>query len=335
MKKNLFFTLAITLCTIVLLQGCKKQMAPSSADSDSDFSSSFFHKSNCQLVHLEWFNAFVWDFHYNNKGLADQWKIDIGDGFPQFYTMEYDRFNRLVRTHDSYTINGTIYTDLFTYSGNRLARHTWTNNITPDQGDVRFTYNGKGEIVREDDPVNDLHNYLFYDRFGNCTRSDYYAGSDLYFSDNYTFNFPIENPCLTVRGVDIMFPYSGTGLWNKWWFTSNKGILYDNGTPIVANDYDPRKTIMKTGFQHHLVSADYFDNVTQAAAPISFGYDNCSGHWDGPGSASSQNKTSSGGDKTIAQIRSFLFHASAQMLKDHLKDWIKQAKENQARSQMN
>ncbi|MFI5188018.1 MAG: hypothetical protein ACHQF0_14905 [Chitinophagales bacterium] len=212
MKKNLTITTGIILIMLVLFTRCKKNAAPVSGENNSESAGiDNFFNNGCRLVHHEWQGAFIWDFQYNNKGLAYKWTIDIGDGFPQTYTMKYDRFNRLIKDYDTVE-NTAVYIDSYIYSGNRITEDKWTSGDGSSNGDIVFTYNNRGQIAKTDDNINDIHSVLSYDRFGNCTQENLYYGSDLYFSDNYTFNVPIENPWRTIHGIDFAFPYTGVGL---------------------------------------------------------------------------------------------------------------------------
>jgi hypothetical protein len=118
---------------------------------------------------------------------------------------------------------------------------------------------------------------MYYDAMGNCTRTDIYLGSDLWYSDNYTFNAPVRNPWLHVPGVETGFlSYGGTYPSNKRLFTSNRTLIYDtDGTPFVFNDYDPSQTVIQTGRNNLPISARYYDRITESPLTITFDYDNC------------------------------------------------------------
>jgi hypothetical protein len=101
---------------------------------------------------------------------------------------------------------------------------------------------------------------MYYDAIGNCTRTDVYFGSDLIFSDNYTFNIPVANAKSHIPGVETGFPFYGHRRpYRQWWFSSNKTIIYENGNPILFNDYDAPRTVVNTGNRNLPGSASYYD----------------------------------------------------------------------------
>src|SRR5207249_5596304 len=139
-----------------------------------------------------------WDFHYNNKGLADEWKNDYGGGFVRNFKMKYDKFDKLIEAPGYDDFGNLVFTNFFTYSGNRIISQKWADLLGGVNGEILFSYNRKGQIVKEDDNINDIHAFLSYDNMGNSTRSDIYIGSDIYYSDIYEFDSPVRDPLLTV-----------------------------------------------------------------------------------------------------------------------------------------
>ncbi len=203
MKKNLIITFSIMLFACALLMGCKKESAQSSSTGEtSDLQVG--NNSSCKLTHNVWGYVFTWDFHYNDKGLADEWKIDYNNGYVENYKMEYDKFNKLIEATAYDASDNKIIITSFIYSGNRVTKQERTDILAGTNRETLFSYDSKGQIVREDGS-DDTHEFQTYDNMGNCTRSDYYIGSDLYFSDIYEFNSEIRNPLLTVSGVDFCF----------------------------------------------------------------------------------------------------------------------------------
>ena len=277
MKKNYLKLMGSFVLFFFVCAGCTKELKEIDLNkSAADNSFGKLHKDGCNLVTFDWVDASKWTFHYNEKGLADKWVIDYGDGFPEEETMIYSRDNRLIQANETYQGANNVY--LFTYSGRRVTKVTWSTSAAPGQQQVsEFTYNYKGQITRQDDNANDIHTLMFYDRLGNTTRTDIYFGTDPYFSDIYTFDKPVRNALLLVPGIPFGFPFFGTGNFlNSRWFTSNTGLVYDNGTPIVLYDYDPAKTVFKTGLFDFPLSVTYYDNITQGPGYINLMY-SCGG----------------------------------------------------------
>jgi len=285
MEKNYLQLSGLLLFSLLSFIGCQKEITDAPVKDQSEDAAASVNTANrnnlensCRLVSLDWSSggAGLWQFHYNEEGLADEWSIDYGYGVIS-EKMYYDENNRLVRADEVYFGFNYVY-ELY-YTGNRLTRMTRTGVDFPDEiQDFRFTYNQKGQIIRQDDDNLDAHVLMEYDAMGNCTRTDIYFGSDLWYSDNYTFENPVRNPLLNVPGVEIGFlSYGGTYVSNKRWFTTNRTVLYDNGSPIVFNDYDPSKTNPTTGNHNFPVSVNYYDRVSESSLDILFEYENCNG----------------------------------------------------------
>jgi len=265
---------------MLFIPACKKQRTETAYNSNQPKdkeSDKNVKEGHCRLEYFDWPGVGSWRFHYNSKGLADHWIINWGDGYPLHTNeMEYDQNNRLSKSLENYF--GAVYDYTFYYTDNRLSRMTRINKENPaDANDIQFTYNLKGENIKQDDDLNNSHVLLYYDATGNCTKTDVYFGADLWYSDIYTFNSPVKNPRKKVPGIEFGFPFYGTGgFTDKRWFTSNTTIIYDSdGTPYVLLDYDPAKTVFSTDKDNLPVSATYFDKITQDFLTITFGYEGC------------------------------------------------------------
>jgi len=324
MKKNYLQLTGLFLFSLAIGMGCQKEVTESTAKDESEdvaaagnTESSYNKENSCRLVSLDWSagGAGLWQFHYNEKGLADQWTIDYGYGIIE-EKMYYDRDGRLIKADENYF--GSNYVYRFYYTGRRLTRLTRTGVEFPDDvQDFLFTYNKKGQVIRQDDDNLDAHVLMDYDHMGNCTRTDLYFGSDLFYSDNYTFEKSIKNPFLNVPGIEIGFlAYGGTYVSNKRWFTSNRTVIADNGVPVVYNDYDPSKTIPNTGRHNLPLSVNYYDRISDTSLDILFDYDNCdgrSGHQHHQHSQANKNMQANSG---IPQIHPVLSRGSLKSLKE-------------------
>ena len=333
MKKNLFNTISLALFTVFLFVSCQKEIKESPAINTSKDGAVTLEtankeeKNSCRLVSLDWSagGAGLWQFHYNEKGLADQWKIDYGYGVIE-EKMYYDKNNLLIKADEIYF--GSNYVYQFYYTGKRLTRITTTGVDFPgDVKDFRLTYNKKGQNIRQDEDNLDTHVVMEYDHMGNCIRTDIYFGSDLYYSDNYTFEKPIKNPMLNVPGIEIGFlAYGGTYVSNKRWFTTNRTVIYDNGVPFIFNDYDPSKTVPNTGGHNLPNSVNYYDRVSEGSINITFGYDNCGGRSDKEDHRYSQGNRNIGTNKTAGYTGPLLFRGSAKSIKEQIQKLRQQFK---------
>ena len=325
MKKDFILAVSTLVLITALLTGCKKE-GDLSASSGETSDLQVGNNSSCKLTHNAWSYIFTWDFHYNDKGLADEWKIDYNNGYVENYELEYDKFNRLIEA-TAYDASGNkIIITSFTYTGNRLTKQSWTDILFGTTRETLFSYNSKGQIVREDGS-DDTHEFQTYDNMGNCTRSDYYIGSDLYFSDIYEFDSEVRNPLLTVSGVDFMFPYLGVGYFNKLWFSRNLSIIYDiDGNPYVINDLRASKTDFNTGFQNFPVAVNYYDETSASAFDFTFGY-SCNGNNNNISDQNPSQRNTVATNKTFAHVGPMLNSGSGKSIKQQLQELRKQYSE--------
>ncbi len=333
MKKNFLLLNGLFLFSMMILMGCQKEIKESllkEQSEDNKASANTASRNNlenaCRIVTLDWSagGAGIAQFHYNEKGLADHLITDFGGGYIIEETMYYDDNNRLIKADEIQF--GFRYTYLFYYTGERLTRLTRTSVDFPANiEDFRYTYNEKGQITRQDDDNTDVHVLMYYDDMGNCTRTDVYHGSELGYSDNYTYEKPIRNPTLNVPGIEVaFFFYGGTTYLNKRHFTSNRTVIYDNGEPFVYNDYDPSKTIANTGNHNFPGSVNYYDRVSQASLDILFDYENCDGK-SGQQARSLQANRSMQANGNISQIHPGLFLGSLKSIKDQIEQKKRQS----------
>ena len=277
MKKKLLLPISTLLIMITSFYSCQKESGNIPGIDSAVASNSNKPENQCRLVSYDWPSASKMRFHYNDKGLADQWIIDLDFAIITI-DMVYDNNNRLISATED--IFGETYAYQFFYTGQKLTRELFTNVNNPaDFLDFTYTYNSKGLNIRQDDAVNDQHVVMDYDDMGNCVKTSIYFGSDLYYTDEYTFNIPAKNPLAAVPGITTGFPSYGPAQFaDKWIFSSNKTAVYDNGIPILLNDYDPTQTTINTGNHNYPFTADYFDPVNQYDIHLTCEYENCNGN---------------------------------------------------------
>lgn len=289
MKKNILKTVCSLMLSALLISGCQKVTEKELiaedpvTGNDGQEQANNRHGDNdngCRLSHVNQGFGFAgpdMDFHYNHKGLADIWLLDYGEGDFEEHSIKYDHKNRIKGTRiiapvflPGDAINYTFYS-----SGNFTTRALGYLESGPIWADIYYTYNHKGQMVREDDMVNDYHTRFYYDNRGYNTRIEFYIGTDLYALFHWKYDIPNRNPYLSVNGVDFGFPIYTWPLFDKRFNSSGTIILYDNGTPIVVAEDDPAQTVIQTGRNNYATNAHYYDIPAETPYDIVFTYENC------------------------------------------------------------
>lgn len=233
--------------------------------------------NECRLTYWEWESQGIQTFHYNDKGLADRWTVDYGEGSLITNAMRYDEKNRLTGSREDYF--GSPYEYTFTYSGHLLTGIKRAGVENPaDAQNWELTYNSLGQNISQYDEITDAHVRNYFDEMGNTKRTEIYFGDELWFSISYTFILPARNPHLNVPGIKIGFAfYGGTYFSDKRILTSNKTSIYDQGVEYVLDDYDPSKTIVQTGNHNFPYAVDYYDRISGTSIGMTYDYENCNG----------------------------------------------------------
>jgi|GEM_PF-7116725 hypothetical protein len=317
MKRNHLIAIVSLLFLTLYLIGCQKTVLDGMSENERVASSAMAKTNACRTTVIDWSTVARWEFNYNEKGLADRWIIDYGFGAPLHTNdMMYDNNDRLIQSEEFYF--GSNYLYQFYYSGKRMTRLTRVNtDNSADFTDFTFTYNSKGQMVRQDDMANDIHIVMAYDVMGNCTRTDLLFGDELIFSDNYTFSSDARSPRIAVPGINIGFPFYGIGgFGDKWMFTSNRTEVYENGDVFILNDYDPDETTIVTSSHNYPSHATYFDRVSEGAVAIAFEYENCGGSSNASSGAYAQVEAGSQLSDGARQNRSWFVRGSATSFKE-------------------
>jgi hypothetical protein len=324
MRKNYLLPISTLLLSLAFFYSCQKEVNKSSS-SDSIAGNSNRPERQCRLVYHDWPTAASFQFDYNDKGLADNWIVDLGYGTIT-NSMEYDNDGRLIHSTEDFL--GEPYEYDFVYTGKTLTHITRTPVNFPEFASTfELTYNNKGENTRQDDDVNDIHVLMEYDVMGNCTKTSLYFGTDLYFTDEYTFNLPARNPRAAVPGVTIGFPFYGTaGFPDKRTFSGNRTTIYDNGVPFLWNDYDPAQTTINAGNHNYPVSADYYDIVTDGNYNLTYEYENCNGNSGITRIGNQQNSNNVNSNKVTKELPIQLLRGSAKSIKEKIDGLRKQNK---------
>ena len=230
-------------------------------------------KNQCQLTFATDLGGYPNWFHYNDKGLADEWRVDFSGVDPVVYKMlmQYDNKNRLsdAQVHFNGVLIGTVK---FDWRNNQISTEHW--DFDGYLFDVNNTYDAKGQIVKRENSDGTSRTEYKYSPEGNHLKDIVYFENEVNQSDEYTYNQPNKNPFLAIQGLPYQFLYTNP-FQAKWFPTSDKFLIYDNGNPIVVLNIDPSKTIMQLTHQNYLSFATYYDSQSKSYLTKNFDYQNC------------------------------------------------------------
>ncbi|MBL0181798.1 MAG: hypothetical protein IPP96_05665 [Chitinophagaceae bacterium] len=279
MKRNLFKTLSSVVLTVLFISSCQKESLTVEKDTivSSDAASKSEHNNQCRLVSLNTNFGFTSSVSYNNRGLANTWSLSYDFG-SVVYTMllEYDANNRLTRA--KYINTGDYLYDVVYYYNKKglVEKEKWylpNTNILDDE--VFFTYNTRGDAVRQQSFIYGVDAHIIPDAKGNYTRYDLYIDGNLVQTGLYTFNRSNKNPWTAMKGI----PYGLPGYafqFSKWWETSETIIFYDEeGNPYYYYDQNPSRTRMRMNDQDYLLEVKHYDRLTGDLYQYSFDYEHC------------------------------------------------------------
>ncbi len=263
----------------LFLFGCKKDMPSDLAtpmQSQTDPAASAGARlGQCRLGSAFRDNAYGIFLKYNNRGLVSEWKQDYFDGMPFIENYTYDLFGRLKTSYATDNAVGQSYDVKYQYQGTRLIRQTvYLAGTNTKSNEFVNTYNSRGQITRRSSTLYPVYCTFTYNLIGNNTQVDYYVDGSLYLKEEFTYRQFNRNPYLAAFGI----PYV-TSLYDfvfsKWWETSDKFTIYDNGAATVIVDYDPASAQLTLGPQQYLTSVTNFDRVTQENTSAYFNFENC------------------------------------------------------------
>lgn len=323
MKQKLLLFGLLFLFTI---SACRKDVPDESSDpaGPADNSAIEGRFNHCRLITDDRDGSFGDAFHYNNRGLVDQWKQDYYDGFPDVYTFTYDLFGRLKTGHGVFG-NGFAIDIVYQYKGNRLVKETvYAAGTTNKLNEIATSYNFLGQVIRRGSTMYDEYCTFVYNFIGNNTQVNYYVDGALWMKEEFTYRKKNRNPLLSLEGMPfVVFRYDF--VFSNWWETSDKFTIYEDGVPTVTVDYDPSSAVMDIGQEQYLNSVTNFDLVTQQNTTATFEYENCGGfHNDRP--AVHKKLTTSNNSKAaiIARLNAKMFSGQPKNIKDEISK-LKQA----------
>jgi hypothetical protein len=287
MKTKSVITKGIIVLLYVFLAGCSKEnILPPEEDAAASIAEHNWNRRECQLTHIDHGNGSTDDFHYNTKGLADEWRIDLGDGSPVIFKMEYNHHQKLIKAK-LYSGEALYATIKFVYVNGRIVRDVWYDGESTNViNEIKNTYNKKGQLSVRESSISGIKVVFKNNHRGNTLQSDLYFENNLYLSNSYTYNQFNRNPYLSVNGIPHAFPFYQLNF-GPAWQTGEKITMMESGTTTIIKDEDPAATTMKIGNRGYLNSSKTFERVNGTYINCGFKYQNCCGDNDFDNSAAS------------------------------------------------
>ena len=282
MKSKFIMSGSLILSVLLLFSGCQKEVKEQTVTSEIEDQFKQDHegeKDKCRLIFSSSNDAFSFSdkyFHYNKKGLCDVWTTIESFG-TSVYNQQYNAKGQL--TGSEWNYEGELITTIkFTYKNDRIVKETWYYAGTNDIYDETwYTYDRKGQIVRDESFLNDWYSTTKYSPEGNVLSGDLFFGGSPYFSYYYSYTRPVKNPNKATPGIPYFFPYyTPTYASSKFYNAAEKEVFYEeDGTPVVMFDYDPRKTIWQVSSHNYARSVDCYDKLSGDWFNYSFEFENC------------------------------------------------------------
>ncbi len=282
MKKNYLKLITSFVVSLLVITGCQKQINEPQSSPATDLQKDESqargdheeHRNECRLTESV-VDGEIETFHYNHKGLCDEWNISSW----ALLKLEYNASGLLTKSR-VYVGNELIYTIRFFHTGEKVNKEIWYDGNSENVADVVFyTFNRRGQNTRMESFVGDYYTLNTFDAAGNVTAWDFYSGGTRAYSSRATFVHRFKNPRRAISGIDYGFPFLNAAIFaNPFCIASEKLIAYDeNGSPVVLYDYDPRRTSYRPASQDYPASGTFFDRVTNDWTSQAFDYENCGG----------------------------------------------------------
>ena len=277
MKIKLFFQFGSMLLALLMFSSCEKSIQ------ELDQSEELFLKSGSKdnaeikyrlVVESGLSNGYFRSYHYNDKGLVDEFHISRPNEFSWSATMEYDE-NNIMSKARFYITPEEFYDIVLTYENDKLVKETWYYPGTMDVFDYYInTYNNEGQLVKRDEPLFELYTLFYYYDDGNFKGNEIFYQGNLYVGYEFEYSKKIKNPFATVTGLpvtlfildDLTVPYWGT--------TFKQYINDENGNQVVLSEMKFEDTEIKTGPHHYPIYIKSYDFVNDIWTETVWEYEN-------------------------------------------------------------
>jgi len=290
MLKQLLPAASCLLLATLLSLGCQKAKENELVSYDSEeLEKRGEHREQCRLTSFVWENNSSEFFHYNSKGLLDEWNVEGNGGasFTSKFTMEYDNKGRLIKAKSS---NGDVSDEcVFVYKNGRIVTENWTDPATGDLiAQTNVTYNHKGWIIKKDDPVNQFYCTFKYDPMGNNIQNEVlgYDGT-IYVRFINEFKKPVRHAYNAVPGIPYPFFWTNVIISPRQETSIDVLIPDENGVLFYLFDRSSEKSIL-IGNKYRLPAfQNHYDFISDRWDPEVWAYENCDGKCDIPSNANS------------------------------------------------
>lgn len=276
MLRKYFARLTGLLSIILFCLSCNKEIEEPTSISAQVSSDSRSHRDDCRLIQAESTFPSLLNWTYNKKGLVDTYMADyMGGGY---FKHEY-KHGRLVISR--FMFENTVLTTIYFFYSKKYGvvdHEIWydgdgTTKVKTDE--VFYLFNHKGHVRKMVSTLLDYSSDLYYDYNGSLVKFKYYSGGQLNTAVEYTYYKRFKNPTGAIPGLEYDY-YSASGSYsrNKWYSTSQKVTVYENGVPTVVSDQDPKKTVMIGNKERYPTHVEYFERSGDVIE-FDFTYDNC------------------------------------------------------------
>lgn len=329
MKKFYFKLISLFLFSFLVITGCQKEIKeqPRSTQIESELkNSNDENKNQCRLTEFA-SNGEGETFHYNLKGLCDEWYIA---SYGAVLKQEYDATGQLKKSR-WYDGDALIYTIHFFYKGVNVNKEIWYDGSSSDVIDeVYYTYNQRRQNTRMESFFGDYYTVNTFDPIGNVSAWKFYVGGNLFYSVQSTFGnkHQYKNPRRAIPGLNYGFPYINAAVFSSTFcISSEKLVAYDeNGDAFVLYDFDVKKTTYQPASQNYPSAGTFFDLVTNDWLNQTFQYENCGGGSDNDYSKSQTGKPSTTSDASRINPMMLLKRNPAKSIKEQAMELRRQLK---------
>ncbi|MES2646681.1 MAG: hypothetical protein V4717_07405 [Bacteroidota bacterium] len=280
--KNKLLQIGVVLLVIVL-NSCQKDIRETNktaADVLIKAGNNANVEKSCRLlVDKGLSDGFIQSYHYNDKGLADEFQLFKPGEYDMWATMAYGERNEITSAKFYYDA-ATYYDIIFEYEKDKIVKETWYEPGTniPFDGYIN-SYNTQGQLVKRDEPIYELYSLFHYDVAHNVTKIEIfdYAGN-LYYGVDLTYSRPVKNPFTSVTGLpeSIFFtdaiesPNRFTGL--RYYFND------DQGNEVAFVEWKSDETELVAGAQNYAVYQNSRDDINGIWTDQTWTYENCTGN---------------------------------------------------------